>query len=403
MMQIRWAVVFVVLGLLQGCVTPNHVYLTWRGDTSTTMVVNYQAPGPNGASRVYYDTEPRAGDKGAYRFRAEGASGHLPGDDDGRWVHHVGLENLAPDTTYYFTVEAPYRYTEHSFKTMPGDDSPIRFINGGDMSILPKEARLVKRAASFTPDFVLLGGDLAYENGDLGNKVFWDIWLSRWSKYMTLANRSLVPIVAAIGNHEVNDGGGSPVERAPFYFTYFDQGGQSHFSLRFGANLAIVVLDSDHIDSHESQAPWLAERLGELRDYPFLAAAYHVPLYPSNGGFDERKSVAGRTWWQPAFEEFGLDVAFEHHDHTLKRTFPLRDGAPSETGVVYLGDGCMGMIRREIREPRPAYLAEASGTSHFWVVDVSATEMRCQAVDEDGAVVDAVNLSLAPSAAPPKS
>jgi hypothetical protein len=50
-----------------------------------------------------------------------------------------------------------------------------------------------------------------------------------------------------------------------------------------------------------------------------------------------------REYWAPLFERYGVQIAFENHDHVYKRTVPLRSGAPHADGVVYIGDGSWGM------------------------------------------------------------
>ncbi len=61
-------------------------------------------------------------------------------------------------------------------------------------------------AAAQSPMFVLLGGDLAYENG-LDAKVFLR-FLSNYSRQLVDENGRLIPLVACIGNHEVRGGYG---------------------------------------------------------------------------------------------------------------------------------------------------------------------------------------------------
>src|SRR6185436_19591474 len=58
---------------------PRHVYLTWQGDTSTTMTVNYQTMEAADASMVYYDTKPRKEKIGDYRFHAAGTRHKIDG------------------------------------------------------------------------------------------------------------------------------------------------------------------------------------------------------------------------------------------------------------------------------------------------------------------------------------
>ena len=43
-----------------------------------------------------------------------------------------------------------------------------------------------------------------------------------------------------------------------------------------------------------------------------------------------------------------MDAVLEHHDHTFKRTHPLKDGMKDKYGVPYLGDGSWGQVRTPI-------------------------------------------------------
>ena len=87
-------------------------------------------------------------------------------------------------------------------------------------------------------------------------------------------------------------------------------------------------------------------------------------------------------------DEYKIRVSFEHHDHTFKRTKPLRGNAVDPEGTVYLGDGCFGVPPREIDNADAWYLEKASGTGHFWVVDASAKGVVCNAIDKDGNTFD---------------
>ena len=369
--------------------TPEHVYLTWQGDTSQTMTVNFHTDDPVVEPAVRYDTETHGGRLAHYAYRTAGTSIQIPGLRDGRYVHSVELTGLLPGTTHYFAIEEEdvEVAVEHKFATIADDGSPLRFICGGDMDITPLTGWLMEAAAAFDPSFALLGGDLAYANGELHNAYRWDVWLERWSSIMISSGGALIPIIAAVGNHEVDDDGAGP--RAPFYFGSFPQGGRSYFSRAFGRDLVLFVLDSGHVQGHGgAQAEWLASELAAFGGARYKMAAYHVPLYPSHRAFDSAGSTLGREHWLPLFDQYGLDVAFEHHDHTHKRTHLLRDNETGSEGTLYLGDGCFGKGARYIADPDAWYLAAASGTPHFWVVDVREDDLEFRAVNAGGEVFD---------------
>jgi hypothetical protein len=390
-----------VLGSAGAQHAPRHPLFTWQGDTSTTLTLSYQSTGTKPLpARVYWDVEPRGGEIAAYRQRAEGETTTIPGLAQ-RWIHKVELRDLEPGRAIYLCAGDPALgiSRELAVRTLPRDGRAIRFVTGGDMGTDAAVRSMLRRAAATSPEFALIGGDIAYANGRLENVDRWDTWLAYYSEEMVRPDGYAIPVVLAIGNHEVDGSFLRAPEKAPFWFGFFPQGGQSYFARRFGANFACCVLDSSHIAAHGGeQATWLDATLASLRDVPHVAALYHVPLFPSHREFEGTYSAQGREHWMPLFERHGLDVAFENHDHTYKRTPPLRGGAPAAGGVVYLGDGCFGQRPRTVTLGGRGYLREQGAWRHFWQVDVTPEQMICRAVDERGVVFD-VHPEDAPGAA----
>jgi len=375
---------------LDAAAAPRHVYLTWQGDTSRTITVNFQTTGPAAVSTVYYDTKPRHGHRAEYRHMAVGNSHEFAGLPEERRVHWVELEGLAPGETYYFTAGNPeHGFTrERKFRTMPSGSQRVRFVTGGDMGISEDAALLLQQAAKLSPAFGVVGGDLAYANDALTNYTKWDAWIDHWQTNMVTPAGYTIPMVLAIGNHEVR--GGMTLTNARFYFQYFAQNHErSYYSRTFGQNLVMLLLDSGHISPHDGeQAAWLDAQLTAHRDKPHKFAVYHVPLYPSHRAYDGGSSVAGRKSWLPIFDQHRLTAAFENHDHTFKRTLPLRENKPDPGGTLYLGDGCWGMPARTVDAKRSWYEAKAASIQHFWCVDVSRNRVEYRAINKEGKVFD---------------
>ncbi|MCX8089671.1 MAG: fibronectin type III domain-containing protein [Verrucomicrobiae bacterium] len=387
-----WSVAILALTLSAGA-APRHVYLTWQGDPSRTMTVNYQTWERGEASSVYYDVRPRGGRPEAYRYRAQGSAHQIPGLEDGRWIHWVELTGLKPGRTYYFIAGDPRNgfSAERQFRTVPSGRAPLRFIVGGDMGVGANVPKLLQHAARLAPDFCVVGGDLAYANGMLTNYPRWDAWLDHWQTNMITPSGLTIPMVLAIGNHEIRRGATnlSPTN-APFFFGYFAQDRhRSYRSLTFGRNLVVLILDSGHAAAHDGpQAAWLEDQLARHRHVPYRMAVYHVPLYPSHRAYDGAGSVKGRDVWLPLFDRYRLTTAFEHHDHTFKRTHLLRHNQPDPQGTLYLGDGCLGMPARSVEPQLRWYLVKAASLEHFWCVDINRRGVEYRAYDLDGRVFD---------------
>ncbi len=371
------------------------VYLTWSDpDTSTTMTVHYHTRGPSDGTHVYYDSAPHAGELERYASHAQGFERRLPGVD--RVVHIVPLTGLAPGTRYWFVAGDPtsgFR-EERSFRTLPSDGSPVNFVAGGDMSTggLPRLTSWL--AARTDPSFVLLGGDLAYDRGLPEGYARWQKWFADWEATMRAPDGRLIPLIAAIGNHDLRNekdrvAGQDPAQYFHGFF-YQDPGGHSYFARRFGSRVALFVLDTGHLTPVDGeQRDWLAAELRATADAPVRFALYHVALFPAAQPANPMVR-AGRAAWLPLFDKFGLTAAFENHGHLHKRTLPLRLGVPvvDGRGTVYFGDGAWGKSRTKAPKLDRDYLASAFSRRHFWKVSVSEQGASYEAIDGFGRVFD---------------
>ena len=385
--------------------TPRHVYLTWQGDTSTTITINYQTMEEAQTSTVYYDTRPRDQKISEYRFHATGTRHKIDGLQDGRTIHWVELTQLQPGKTYYFVAGDPQNgfTAERKFQTIPDGHQKLRFVDGGDMGTGPALPRLLQQAARQEPNFAVVGGDIAYANDMPTNYTRWDVWLDAWEQKMVTPRGLTIPMVLAIGNHEVYRGIdlsatnhaalakiGLSTTNAVFYLGYFAQNhDQTYYSRKFGKNFVIYVLDSEHLTPlRGQQGNWLDAQLEADRDFPHRLAVYHVPLYPSSRPYDTPRSGAGRNAWLGIFDKHHLTTAFEHHDHSFKRSKLLRNNQIDPNGTLYLGDGCWGMPARKVDTTPRWYEAKAASIQHFWRVDVSRNRIEYRAINKDGKVFD---------------
>ncbi len=358
-------------------------YRTWQSGPTTTMTVHW----------LSRDDDPR--DEIVFAgLRGEPAAitgNHLRMPGAAAYVHTVELTGLEPGGDYRFRIAG--RDEEHRFRTMPADASrPITFIDGGDMYYHAEiDGGLYREAAKRDPMFAVIGGDIVYDNGELSRGDRWIRWLDYWQRHMVTSDGRLIPMIVAIGNHEVKGRYDRTPAEAPFFYSLFASPGPRGYAvLDFASYMSLVVLDTGHTNPVEgAQALWLEQVLAERGRVPHLIAAYHVPSHPSVRGWDDDKCPLIRLHWVPLFERYGLDVAFEHHDHAYKRTHPIRDGQVDPAGVVYLGDGGWGA---NLRDPRPAgrtwYLARTEKVHSFTVTTIQGDAREHYAVDEDGRIVD---------------
>jgi len=371
---------------------PRHVYLTWQGDTSTTITVNYQTLEEATTSDVYYDTRPRKGNIPRYRFHATGTRHKIESLADGRTIHWVELTRLKPGETYYFVAGDPQNgfTAERKLRTIPSGNQNLRFAIGGDMGTGPAMRLLVEQAGNQEPNFAVVGGDIAYANDLPSSYKLWDAWLDAWEQFMVTPKGVTIPMVLAIGNHEVRGGVGRSLTNANFYFRYFAQEhNRSYYSRKFGKNFAFYLLDSGHLTPYDGeQAAWLEREMDADAEFPYHFAVYHVPLYPAYRAYEASPSVAGRNTWLPIFDKHHLTASFENHDHVFVRTKLLRNNQPDPQGTLYLGDGCWGQGARNVSKVLRWYEEKAASLQHFWLVDVSRDRVEYRAINKEGKIFD---------------
>ncbi len=372
------------------------VYLTWQNDPATTMTVHWHGQDDSPGTVRY------APDAGATETTAWKTARSRSHDVPLAWrrVHVAELTGLEPDTAYTFTcghnadgVSRAYR-----FRTAPDDDTPFAFVEGGDVGVDPAVVPAMHRAAAAEdPLFSLIGGDIAYAERTMLDR--WDQWFDDWMTFMTRPDGRLIPLVLAIGNHDVVPGPNGGYERtladAPFFTAFFAQNfadGATYKTLRFGTLVELILLDSAHATPIAGrQTEWLEKTLSQPAKTKYRLACYHVPAYPAAKDFNRKHSVAVREHWVPLFDRYGVDVCFEHDTHTYKRTHRLRAGRPSLDGTLYVGDGTWGAHARTpsrtVKEQR--FFARMHRTHHVLRVDVGANGLGIVALDPAGHAFDA--------------
>lgn len=374
---------------------PTPVWLTWQQDPSTTMVIAWLTwEEKHDEDNLTYR---KADDDSAAWTGAAATTKPMPGGA-AYTIHTANLTGLEPDTIYAFRLSDGGKVRR--FRTMPETlTRPIKLADGGDIYNDMKLLKpLCEQVGKFGPDFVILGGDIAYAGGNLDNAERW-VKLMRvfMNKFVSPEGLS-IPVVAVIGNHEVANGGfGRPNKDAPFFYSLFAYPGEQGYGvLDFGDYLSLVTLDSDHthpIDGAQTQ--WLEKTLAARKDRPNLLCSYHVPAWPSVRSYYTSTCVQERKYWVPLFERYGVDACYEHHDHAYKRTFPIKDNKPNVNGVIYLGDG--GCSEPKGRMPKPPggaftagrwYLAKTGRVNNFHLLTIDGPNRLHQAINMQGQIFD---------------
>jgi hypothetical protein len=368
---------------------PTTLFLTWQRDPTTTMTVQWVGTqGETADPSVSFAEMP----SGLWQKQATAAKPYPMTDFK---VFRAELTGLAPGTDYQFRIgkSSPI----YRFRTMPAKATDaIHFISGGDCGFNSHTVANNIQAARQDPMFAVVGGDLGYDNGRSVEISL--AFLRNYSKHMIGRNGRLIPMVACIGNHEVDGGYGQPRAKAPFFYALFDGlfRDTGFATLDFGDYLSLVLLDTGHTAPiGGDQADWLDKTLKARADHPHVLVVNHVPAYPSVRRMEASEGKEGtgsgnRSHWVPLFEKYRVPLVLEHHDHTYKRTKPLLGGHADANGVLYLGDGSWGRLRTPHTPAQLSYLAASSRDFHLSLHRLQGDERFHLALDEHGRVMDVV-------------
>jgi acid phosphatase type 7 len=373
---------------------PLGILLTWTEDPTTTISIDWHNNNAKPELLAFRK-------KGNRRWKTVKSDIHaFPFSE--RNVHRVALKKLNPSTTYQIRF-GDFDKVYH-FKTMPATlaSEPLKIAIGGDTmhekDMLEKTNRQV---AEQNPHFLIIGGDMAYENGSARAVGRMYDWFDACKNTLITKDNRIIPIVVGIGNHEVAGGYHSPrrfsgndADRekfAPYFYNLFAFPGHPGYNvLDFGNYLSLFILDTDHTNPIEGkQTQWLAAELAKRKDFVHIIPVYHVPAYPSVRDFNGSRSEAVRKNWLPLFEQYHVKLAFENHDHAYKRTFPIRKNRVDETGIVFVGDGAYGVKVREVHHvPGTWYLNKALEERHFILLTIQGKHQQLTIINENGKVID---------------
>ncbi len=364
---------------------PSQWRVIWTADPATSATVSWTTSGKGRKHVVRYGVLEPGKTSGSLLKMQETHRDGPYSKADGEYYHHARLIGLKPSTTYRFVIESDDQKSPlMHFTTAPADDREFHLLFGGD-----------SRSGHFARAQVnLLMAALAKEDEDLiafahgGDYISsgkswsqWSRWLSQHELTVT-ASGKVLPIIPTRGNH---DGG-------PLYDEIFDSPGSSgknYFITKLSPKVALVTLNSE-ISAGGSQRAWLGKTLQSLRpEVRWLLAEYHRPAWPA-----VKKPGSPKQFWVPLFEQFNVDLVVESDGHVIKRTVPIRNEKKDPTGVVYVGEGGLGVPQR--RPDRNRWYLKAPGMTgaghHVMRVSFGKKQLDYEVILLDRKVADRTQL-----------
>jgi 3',5'-cyclic AMP phosphodiesterase CpdA len=136
------------------------------------------------------------------------------------------------------------------------------------------------------------------------------------------------------------------------------------------------VLDSSYMSPQ--QLTWLEKELSESTSKWKIVYMHH-PIYSS--GKRHGSDVALRTFIEPLFLKYGVDLALAGHEHFYERLRPQK-------GIQYFTAGSAGKLREANIRRGPLYEAGFDTDLSFMLMEVDGDDMHYQVISRLGKTVD---------------
>lgn len=377
---------------------PRHVRAVWTSDPATTVAMLW--------------TTDQLGESNAVSYRQSDASEWNTIDCNRNepfngvatpCMHHAKLTALKPATKYHVVCQTDgQKSREFYFTTAPDDGREVSLLFGGDSrsglearkQVNRMMARMVaEQTVAERPEILALahGGDFIVNGTKLDQ---WLVWLDH-HQLTTGDDGRLLPIIPARGNHDMG-----PLFNQVFGFPNLDE---NYYAVSLNAQVRLATLNTE-TSTAGTQRDWLAGELKQHRwRHRWYLAQYHKPAFPA-----VKIPSGALSNWVPLFEQYQLDLVCEADGHAIKRTPPIRNMKVDPEGVVYIGEGGLGVGQRTPKTNR-WYLqdtADACGAAHHvHLLTFREQQLDVRVVEVNGNVFDEFTLTARkpPTAATPSA
>ncbi|KAH9527597.1 Acid phosphatase type 7 [Dermatophagoides farinae] len=318
---------------------PEQVHISYGAGPSQMYVTWLTHEQPSGPPVVEYGIQ-----SGKYELKKHGNMTKFT-TAYSRYIYRVALEDLKPNTTYYYRCGFEQELSnEFNFRTRPQDQenwSP-RIAVYGDMGLVNGQSFpfLKQQVSKNAYDAIFHVGDIAYDMHS-GNGLYGDLFM-----------REIEPIAAnvayqvVVGNHE-NDGYNFTDYDGRFTMIDENSGKMNNMFYSFNIGPAHVIGFSSEfyyyteygVSQIHNQFEWLEQDLIEANKpenrakHPWIITMAHRPMYCSTADDDDctenesilRKGIpiVNAYGLEDLFYKYGVDIIFGAHEHTYERLFPV--------------------------------------------------------------------------------
>lgn len=313
--------------------------------------------------------------------------------EDSAEIHEVRIENLEPETQYFYRVETvddsgrSVASDTFTFSTAVLEETPFAFTVISDTQFNPVVAgKLSKLAWAQRPNFLLHPGDLV----DTGVND------SHWTQHFFPGMHELisrVPIYPVLGNHEQN---------ASNYYEYMSlPDPEYYYEFPYG-NARFFMIDTNrNVGPKSEQYRWLDEALGKSNATWKFVCHHHPPYSSDENDYGDlwktNKSSRGdlrARQLSELYDKHDVDVVWNGHIHSYERTWPVREGkAVADGGPIYMIVGGGGGNLETPGPYRPFFQNQLRRAHHYVMVHINGPKLELRSYDLDNRMFDTVSIS----------
>ncbi|MDR2156654.1 MAG: phosphodiester glycosidase family protein, partial [Clostridiales Family XIII bacterium] len=253
---------------------------------------------------------------------------------NGYFTNHVTVTGIEPGTEYVYRVGNGELWSGvQEMKTESVE--AFTFLFAGDPQIgssgnVPQDvkgwSRTVGRAIDSFPetDFIVSAGDQVENNNNE----------TQYAGFLSPEELPALPLAPTIGNHDLNVAFqhhfNVPNHNSALGNTSANAGGD--YSYVYG-NTLFMVLNSNNSGIAEHKE-FMTESIEANPDVDWKIVTFHHAIYSTASHTNDDDIVYRRTNWVGAFDELGIDVVLNGHDHVYDRSYQMLGGTPQINQVV---------------------------------------------------------------------
>jgi len=367
---------------------PHSIVTTFKGSPQTSRAFAWHTESPEAATVL--QLAPGSGIsafEGKDVMTFHGQTSQIDAGERGmQGVHKVEATDLVPGTRYTYRVgngEKNGWSQPAEFETEAKEIKEFTFINVTDsQGITDDDFKIwgdtLGKAFETFPDakFIVHNGDLTEYPEDEG------AWYSFFQHARTwLGSYPLMPVT---GNHDEIDG------KADHFLSHFDlpENGEkssnpgTSYSFDYGP-VHFVFLNTE--SKVKKQTEWLRADLASTNQ-PWIIVALHQGPY----GGKQKNSIVEN--WVPLFDEFGVDLVLQGHNHEYSRSYPLKGNQIVEEGegTVYVVTNASGSkLNKKKNDLFYHRVHLQNGKPMFAGIRIQENTLSYEAYDIEGKSIDA--------------